>query len=142
MPIIWRQTFSFNKLPSEKLIINHIFAIALSSILIVPTLLLNAVAVITILKSKLRSRPCYYFLFLQSMFDLAVGMLGILSFIFLLTNSIGGISNCTASAAYAAPRSIFGASIDVYSSPSIYRNNDCDDNRKIHWCITPICLQN
>ena len=89
--------FLITRLPSENLLINHIFAIIFNSIVIIPTLLLNAVAVITILKSQpLRSKPCYFIILLQSMLDLAVGMLGIPSFIFLLTNAIGGISNCLA----------------------------------------------
>ena len=91
------EQFLITRLPSENLLINHIFATTFNSIAIIPTLLLNAVAVITILKSQpLRSKPCYFIILLQSMFDLAVGMLGIPSFIFLLTNAIGGISNCLA----------------------------------------------
>ena len=91
------EQFFITRLPSENLLINHIFAIAFNSIVIVPTLLLNAVAVITILKSQpLRNKPCYFIILLQSMLDLAVGMLGIPSFIFVLTSAIGGISNCLA----------------------------------------------
>ena len=85
------------KLPSEKLVINHIFAISFNGILIIPTLLLNGVAVITILKSsQLNCKPCYFIILLQSMFDIAVGMLGIPLFIYYLSSSIGGISNCFA----------------------------------------------
>ena len=85
------------KLPSEKLAINHIFAIAFNGILIIPTLLLNGFAVITILKSsQLNSKPCYFIILLQSMFDIAVGMLSIPLFIYYLSSSIGGISNCFA----------------------------------------------
>ena len=91
------ELFLITRLPSENLLINHIFAITFNSIVIIPTFLLNAVAVITILKSQpLRSKPCYFIILLQSMLDLAVCMLGIPSFIFLLTNAIGGISNCLA----------------------------------------------
>ena len=89
--------FVATKLPSEKLVINHIFAIAFNGIMIIPTILLNGVAVITILKSsQLNSKLCYYIILLQSMFDLAVGVLGIPLFIFFLANSIGGISDCFA----------------------------------------------
>ena len=64
--------------PSEKLLINHIFAIALNSLLIIPTILLNAVAIITILKySQLNNKPCYFIILVQSIIDLAVGVLGI-----------------------------------------------------------------
>ena len=83
--------------PSEKLVINNIFAIALNGIMIIPTILLNGVAVITIFKSsQLSSKPCYYIILLQSMVDLTVGVLSIPSFIYYLANSIGGISDCFA----------------------------------------------
>ena len=85
------------KLPSEKLVVNHIFAIAFNGTLIIPTVLLNGVAVITILKSSQpNGKPCYFIILLQSMFDIAVGMLGIPLFIYYLSSSIGGISNCFA----------------------------------------------
>ena len=82
-------------LPSENLVHNHIFAIAFNGIMIIPTILLNGVAVITIFRSsQLSSKPCYFIILLQSMFDLAVGVFSIPLFIFLLANSVGGISNC------------------------------------------------
>ena len=85
------------KLPSKNLFINQILAIAFNGILIFPTLSLNAVAVITIIKTApLRSKPSYFIVSLQSMFDLAVGLLGIPLFIFFLGSAIGGISNCNA----------------------------------------------
>ena len=89
--------FLIRELPSKNLVTNHIFAIVFNSIVIIPTLLLNGVSVITILKSlALRSKPCYFIILLQSIFDLAVGTVGIPSFIFLLASAIGGISNCLA----------------------------------------------
>ena len=85
------------KLPSEKLVVNHIFAIAFNGILIIPTLFLNGVAVITILRSsQLNGKPCYFIILLQSIFDIAVGILAIPLFIYYLASSIGGISNCFA----------------------------------------------
>jgi hypothetical protein len=64
---------------SEKLLINHIFAIALNSLLIIPTILLNAVAIITIFKySQLNNKPYYFIILVQrSIIDLAVGVLSI-----------------------------------------------------------------
>jgi hypothetical protein len=87
--------FIITKLPSNNLLINHIFAIALNGILIIPTILLNAVAVLTIFKSsQLNSKPCYFIVLVQSVIDLAIGVLGIPLFIFFLASSIGGISKC------------------------------------------------
>ena len=89
--------FVITKLPSEKIVMNHIFAIAFNGIMIIPTILLNGVAVVTIFKSsQLNSKPCYFIVLLQSMFDLAVGVFSIPLFIYYLANSIGGIFNCFA----------------------------------------------
>jgi hypothetical protein len=89
--------FAITKLSSEKLLINHIFAIAVNGILIIPTILLNATAIITILKSsQLNSKPCYFIILVQSVIDLAVGVLGIPIFIFFMASGIGGISTCLA----------------------------------------------
>ena len=74
------------KLPSEKFVMNHIFAIALNGIMITPTTLLNGVAVVTIFKSsQLNSKPCYFIVLLQSMFDLAVGIFSIYTFVHILS---------------------------------------------------------
>jgi hypothetical protein len=74
---------------------NHIFAMALNGILIIPTILLNAIAIITILKfSQLNSKPCYFIILLQSVIDLAVGVLGLPLFLVFLASGIGKISNC------------------------------------------------
>ena len=89
--------FVATKLPSEKFVINHTLVIAFNGIMIVPTLLLNGVAVITIFKySQLSSKPCYFIILLQSMFDFAVGVLGIPFHIYYLANGIGGLSSCLA----------------------------------------------
>ena len=89
--------FVITKFPSEKFVMNHIFAIALNGIMIIPTILLNGVAVVTIFKSsQLNSKSCYFIVLLQSMFDLAVGVFSIPLFIYYLANSIGEIFNCFA----------------------------------------------
>ena len=64
--------------------------------MIIPTILLNGVAVVTILRSsQLSSKPCYFIILLQSVFDFAVGVLGIPLFIFFLANPVAEISNCS-----------------------------------------------
>ena len=83
------------KLPSEEFLINHIFAITLNGILIIPTMLLNALAIITIIKSsQLKSKPCYFIILVQSMVDLAVGALSIPSFLVYLVSGVKGMTNC------------------------------------------------
>ena len=95
--ILGTTTFVIIKLPSEKLLVNHILAIAVNGILIIPTILLNAVAIITIWKSSQLSRkPCYFIILVQSVTDLAVGFVGLPLFIFYLKSGIGGDANhCT-----------------------------------------------
>ncbi len=95
--ILGKTYFVTTNLPSDKLLINQIFAIAFNGVLIIPTILLNAIAIITILKSsQLKKKPCYFIILIQSITDLAVGALGIPIFIFFLGSEIGGISNCIA----------------------------------------------
>ena len=115
--------FQITKLPSEKFVINHIFAIAFDGILIIPTILLNGVAVITILKSsQLNSKPCYFIILLQSTFDLAVGMVGIPLYIYYLANSIGGISNCFAAVlARRLPVAPYGGSAIALTAMTVER---------------------
>ena len=85
------------KLPSEKFIMNHILPSQLNDIMITPTILVNGVAVVMIFKSsQLNSKPCYFIVLLQSMFDLAVGIFSIPLSICYLANSIGGTFNCFA----------------------------------------------
>ena len=89
--------FVITKLPSEKFVINSIVAITFNGLLMIPTIFLNAVAMITILKSsQLKSKPCYFIILAQSVIDLAVGAFGIPLLIFFLASGIGGITNCIA----------------------------------------------
>ena len=87
--------FIIMNLPSERAVMNHIFAIAFNGISIVPTILLNVIAAITILKSsQLKSKPYYFIILVQSVIDLVVGVLGIPLFILFLATGIGKNSNC------------------------------------------------
>ena len=95
--ILGKTHFVITALPSEKLIINYIIAISFNGLLMIPTILLNAVAIITILKSsQLKSKPCFFIILVQSVIDLAVGVLSIPLLIFALASGIGGITNCIA----------------------------------------------
>ena len=113
--------FIITKLPSNN--INHIFAIALNGILIIPTILLNAVAVLTIFKSsQLNSKPCYFIILVQSVVDLAIGVLGIPFFNFFLASNIGGISKCiTTSLASRAKMVPVGVSGIILSAMTLER---------------------
>ena len=89
--------FVVPKLHSEKFLINHIFVITFNGILIIPTILLNAIAIITIFKSsQLKSKCCYFIILVQSVIDMLVGVLGIPLFIVYLSSAVGGNRNCLA----------------------------------------------
>ena len=95
--ILGETHFLITKFPSKKFVINYIFAITFNGLLMIPTILLNAMAIITILKSsQLKSRPCYFIILVQSVIDLAVGVLGIPLLMFFLASGLGGITNCFA----------------------------------------------
>jgi large-conductance mechanosensitive channel len=94
-------------LPSKELWINQVLVIVFNGILIIPTILLNAVAIITIWKStQLNRKPCYFIILVQSVTDLAVGVVGIPLFIFYLGIALGGYEHLC-SVAYLAFRSTF-----------------------------------
>ena len=83
------------KLPSHSLYINHIIVLAVNGILVIPTILLNAVSIMTISKSsQLKSKPCYFIILIQSAADLVVGVLGIPLYLANLSGEIRGDSNC------------------------------------------------
>ena len=83
------------KFPTERFVISHILAIVFNSVLIIPTILLNGAAVITIIKCyQLKSKPCYFIILLQFMNDLAVSVLGIPLFVYFLSTGIGSALNC------------------------------------------------
>ena len=95
--VLETKQFIATKFPSEKFLIIRIFLVVFNGILIIPTILLNAVALVTILKcSQLKSKPCYFVILLQSLIDLVVGALAIPLFIFFLAIGLGGASNCIA----------------------------------------------
>ncbi len=93
--ILGKTYFVITKSPSHKFLINHIVAIALNGILIIPTIVLNTIPIIAILKSyQLRSKPCYFIILVQSVIDLAVGIFGMPLLLVYLASGIGGHSNC------------------------------------------------
>jgi hypothetical protein len=95
--ILGKSNFVIIKLPSEKYVINYILSITFNGILLLPTVLLNAVAILTILRSsQLNSKPCYFIILVQSVIDLAVGIFSIPLLIFFLASGIGGTTNCVA----------------------------------------------
>ena len=82
---------------SRKYEINRISNIVFAGILIIPTVLLNAVAVITIWKTtQLRKKPCYFVILIQSTVDLGVGSVAIPLIFVRLLAPFTNIDICTA----------------------------------------------
>ena len=84
--ILGRTTVHVSGFESRKYEINRIFNIVFVGILFVSTVLLNAVAVITIWKrTQLINKHCYFVIFVQSLVDLAIGFTALpIEFFFLL----------------------------------------------------------
>ena len=83
------------KQPSNALYINHIVLVVAIIILFIPTITLNAISILTILKSsQLKNKTCYFAIFLQSIADLTVGLFGIPLHLVYLSSGIGGVLDC------------------------------------------------
>ena len=81
--------------PSNNLILNPFALLVINVILIFPTILLNAVSIVTIARSsQLKNKLCYVIILMQSVTDLVVGVLGIPLFIIFLLAGMGSLSNC------------------------------------------------
>jgi uncharacterized membrane protein YidH (DUF202 family) len=75
--------------------LSHVLAASTNGVLLIPTVLLNAVSVVTILKSsQLKSKPCYFIILVQSSIDLSVGVFGIPLYLVYIIQGITGLSNC------------------------------------------------
>ncbi|XP_028412439.1 adenosine receptor A2a-like [Dendronephthya gigantea] len=83
------------KVTFGKMLVNQIFAILVNIILIILALILNVVPIITIWRSsQLRSKPCYFIILMQSVIDLAVGVLAIPLFVTFMISLLDKTSNC------------------------------------------------
>lgn len=79
----------------SRLSINYILLFALTSSLIVSTILLNAASIIPIVKStQLNNKPCYFIILVQSVIDFTVGLLAMPLFLFYLASNIWRFSSC------------------------------------------------
>ena len=120
---IFGRTHEFINKPSYMLLVNNVAVLTVNIILIFPTILLNAVSIITITKSsQLRNKICYFIILVQSVTDLVVGFLGIPSFVLFLNTGIGEKTNCIASIlAYRSTILSVGASFFTLSALTMER---------------------
>ena len=111
------------QLPSSNQLNNHFVLLVINAILIFPTILLNTVSIVTIVKSsQLKNKLCYCIILLQSVTDLAVGVFGIPLFIIFLLAGMGKIPNCVlATLAYRSSVLPIGVSMLTLSALTLER---------------------
>ena len=86
------------RFPSNFYLISHILVVAINSMLVIPTIVLNAVSVSAIMRcTRLKNKPCYFLVVIQSLVDLTVGAVGIPIMIFYSVAPLVGFLNCTVS---------------------------------------------
>ena len=87
--------FVVRQFPSRKYVIGQVLYLFVSGVLIIPTVLLNSISLFTIWKSShLKEKLCYFLIFLQSIFDVAVGVLSMPSMIALAALELQGMASC------------------------------------------------
>ena len=81
--------------PSDKLLVNFVVVFSANGISMITAILLNAISVITVLKSsQMKNKLCYFIILVQSVIDLAVGVFAIPLFLVYLVGGITETMNC------------------------------------------------
>ena len=87
--------FVVTRFPSRKYVISQTIYCLASGVLIIPTVLLNAISVLTIWKSShLKEKICYFLILIQSVFDISVGVISVPANIALASLELRGIASC------------------------------------------------
>ena len=85
----------FNKIPPKAVFNSMLSACTVISILIIPTIFLNGVSVLTIMKcSQLKEKIAYFLLMVQSLADLAVGFISIPFMSYVCITDALGTADC------------------------------------------------
>ena len=86
------------KFSSSKYEINRVATIVINSVLVISTVLLNLIAIVTILKStQLKNKICYFLILIQSAVDLGIGCIGAPLSVFFLLQTFLGLRDCFSS---------------------------------------------
>ncbi len=81
----------------EEYLINHLMLCIINSIMIFPTLFLNCLSAITILKNaQLKGKASYFLIAVQSVVDATIGLLALPSLVYIIASEIYGSPNCSA----------------------------------------------
>jgi hypothetical protein len=85
----------FSKIPSKAIFTSMISACTVITILIIPTILLNGVSVVTIMKCpQLKEKIAYFLIMVQSLADLAVGFISLPFMSYVCITDAFGIGDC------------------------------------------------
>ena len=87
--------FVVTEFPSRKYVVSQAIYCVASGTLIIPTVILNGISVLTIWKnSHLKAKLCYFLILVQSIFDIAVGVISVLTNIAVAALELRGIASC------------------------------------------------
>ena len=87
--------FVVRQFPSRKYFLSQILYIFVSGVLIIPAVLLNSISVLTIWKSShLKAKLCYFLILIQSIFDIAVGVISLPAIIAYVALELRGNASC------------------------------------------------
>ena len=121
--------------PSKDFLISQFLVCSVNGVLIIFTVLLNSITIQTISKSsQLKNKLCYFLVFVQSVSDLLVGVIGLPLVTYVLVNDLNYDANCTVNVLFLqAPHLTSGYAIITISAinyerylsillPSTHRN--------------------
>ena len=87
--------FIITQFPSRHFVLNQTVYCVIIGVLIIPTVLLNSILILIIWKSShLKAKVCYFLILIQSIFDIAVGVISVPAYIALAALELRGIATC------------------------------------------------
>ena len=87
--------FIIKKYPSEKHVVGQTVYCAVTSLLIIPTVMLNGVSALTITRNAhLKRKLCHFLILIQSFVDMVVGIISLPLYIFNAASELNGAATC------------------------------------------------
>ena len=87
--------FIIKRFPSEKYVVGQTIYCVLTSLLIIPTVMLNGISAVTITRNAhLKRKLCYFLILIQLFVDMAVGIISLPLYIFNAASELYGAATC------------------------------------------------
>ena len=87
--------FIITQFPSRNFVLNQTIYCVIIAVLMIPTVLLNSISVLTIWKSSyLKAKVCYFLILIQSIVDIAVGVITVPAYIAFAALELRDIGSC------------------------------------------------